>query len=195
MLLKWPKKGEKGFMEITSMSSISYQPVRGAESLNTTKQLFDKLGNALESGNLTDAQDAMTELQKYAPPKAGNDNNPMKAKMEELSQSLESGDLAAAQKAYAEVKSAMAQRSPSGGGQPGGPGGPGGPPPDGASQSSGAGNSSSSSKTYDKKDLNKDGTVTAVEELLYGIEHPDNTTSASSAADNSNSQGLLDVTA
>jgi hypothetical protein len=186
---------ENRFMEITSVSSLSYQPARGAESFNTMKQLFDKLGNALESGNLSEAQDAMTELQKNAPPQSGNDNNPMKTKMEKLSQSLESGDLTAAQEAYADVKSTLAQRPPAGGGRPGGPGGPGGPPPNGASQSSGASNSSSSSKTYDKKDLNQDGTVTSVEELLYGIEHPDDTTTTSSTAVNSNSQGLLDVTA
>ena len=173
-------------MEITSVCNLSYQPPGGAESFNKTKQSFDKLGSALESGDLSAAQDAMSELQKNAPPQRSDDNNPIKAKMEKLSQALQSGDLTAAKEDYAEVQKAMAQRPSAGGG-------PGGAPPSGTSQSSGA--DSSSSKTYDKMDLNKDGTVTAMEEILYGIEHPDDTTASSSTDGNSSSQGSLNVTA
>jgi hypothetical protein len=176
-------------MEITSVSNISYQPPGSAESLNKIKQSFDKLGSALESGDLSAAQNAMAELQKNAPPQRSDDNNPIKTKMEKLSQALQSGDLTAAKEAYADVQKTMAQR-PSAGGHPGGPGGA---TPKGASQSSGA--TSSSNETYDKMDLNKDGTVTAMEEILYGIEHPDVTTTSSSTDGNSDSQGSLDVTA
>ena len=179
-------------MQITSVSNLSYQPLGGAESFGNMGKLFDKLGSALESGSLSDAKDAMAALQKNAPPKTGNDRNPMDAQMAELSQALESGDLAAAQAAYADIKETMAQRPHSAGGTAGGPGGP---PPSGAKQTSDTSGSLSSSKVYDKMDLNQDGTVTAEEELLYGIEHPDQATTSSSTANNQGAQGMLDVTA
>ncbi len=51
---------------------------------------------------------------------------------------------------------------PSGGAPP-----PGGAPPSGGSSGSG------STKTYDKKDTNKDGTVSDLEELTYDMKHPE----------------------
>ena len=59
------------------------------------------------------------------------------------------------------------------------PGGKSGPPPGGApaggSAKGGTGqagaSSSSSSKTYDKMDLNQDGTVTSIEEMTYELKH------------------------
>ena len=41
-----------------------------------------------------------------------------------------------------------------------------------AQAASGASSSSSSSTVYDKKDANKDGTVSAIEELTYDLAHP-----------------------
>lgn len=41
-----------------------------------------------------------------------------------------------------------------------------------AAGSSGQTSTSSTDTTYDKKDANKDGTVTAQEEILYNIKHP-----------------------
>ena len=180
-------------MQINSVSNVSYQPAGNSESGSKVKQLFDKLGSALESGNLSDAKDAMTELQKYAPPQTGNDDNPMKAKMEKLSQALDSGDVTSAKDAYADIKKTMAQRPASGQGRPAGQ------PPSGAGPSAAAGDScsSSSNKVYDKKDLNQDGTVSAMEELLYDIEHSDQstTTSADAATHTGGGKGILDVTA
>ena len=51
---------------------------------------------------------------------------------------------------------------------------------DGATASAFA--SGSTSKTYDTKDTNKDGTVSLQEELLYDITHPDWTKASSSQA-------------
>jgi hypothetical protein len=60
----------------------------------------------------------------------------------------------------------------------------GGPPrggPGGASAPGGAGkaggSATTSTKTYDKEDLNQDGTVTSTEALVYELKHPDTTSS------------------
>jgi hypothetical protein len=42
----------------------------------------------------------------------------------------------------------------------------------GAKPAAASSSSSSSTKTYDKKDTNKDGTVSAYEELVYDMKHP-----------------------
>jgi|WetSurMetagenome_2_1015567.scaffolds.fasta_scaffold60023_1 hypothetical protein len=175
-------------MQISSVSNLSYQPAGASESFGKMKELFNKLGSALESGDLSAAQDAMTELQKNAPSQAGNDSNPMKAKMDKLSQALESGDITAAQDAYADIKNTLAQGPPAGGGPAGGP------PPGKTNQSASAGSNSTSNTVYEKADLNKDGTVSATEELLYGLEHPGDATTSSASGNNGSSQGLLDVT-
>jgi hypothetical protein len=179
-------------MQITSVSNLSYQPAGGVESFAKMKQLFQNLGSALESGNLSDAKNAMAQLQKNAPAQAGNGNNPISAKIEKLSQALDSGDLKTAQDAYADIKKTMSQRPPAGGGRAGGAGGA---PPNGAKQSSGASDSSSSNKVYDKKDLNKDGTVSAEEEILYSIKHPGEATTPSTTAKTDGGQGSLDTIA
>ncbi|MFS8083286.1 MAG: hypothetical protein ACMG51_07530 [Ginsengibacter sp.] len=65
---------------------------------------------------------------------------------------------------------------------------PGGQPPAGAKPSTGerphggehgaGGASSASSTTYDKKDLNQNNTVSAAEEMIYDLKHPDQATSS-----------------
>ena len=64
------------------------------------------------------------------------------------------------------------------------PGGPpsGGPPPSGGSAPSGTSGGSGSTKSYDKKDTNKDGTVSDLEELAYALKHPETATKTSSSA-------------
>ena len=75
-------------------------------------------------------------------------------------------------------------KPPSGGtrGSPGSAGAPGG-----AGQTGGS--TTTSTKTYDKEDLNQDGTVTSTEELVYELKHPavassDNKTSAQKPGSN-----------
>ena len=75
----------------------------------------------------------------------------------------------------ADIESAIKANGGRGGPPPGGPppgGGPeGGSGPGGAVKAGGE-STTSSSKSYDAKDLNKDGTVTADEELIYDLKHP-----------------------
>ncbi|MYN17518.1 EF-hand domain-containing protein [Rugamonas sp. FT107W] len=81
---------------------------------------------------------------------------------------------------------------PNGGGEAGGPGGPqGGQHAEGARGAGGGGggaggvsSSGSSSKTYEAADTNKDGTVSAQEQLVYSIAHPDKTSDASKIGNN-----------
>jgi hypothetical protein len=181
-------------MQIGSINSATYQPMGAGESLAKVKQSFQKLGSALESGNLSDAKEAMAELQKNAPAQAGGENSPMGAKIETLTKAVDSGDLKAAQQAYADIKKTMSQRPPPARG--GGPaGGQGGAPPNGAKKSSSTSDSSSPYKTYDKKDTNKDGTVSSMEELAYSLKHPGETEQTSATAKVDSDNGSIDFSA
>lgn len=152
------------------------------------KNNFDSLGSALKSGNLEDARKAYAQLQKNAPSKKGNTDDPMSADMESLGNALESGDLDSAQEIYDNIQSKMAQAPP-----PGGSGNMKGQQTGGTTDtvdlsSSGTDTSSQSgSAIYDKKDTNKDGTVSAQEEFEYKLKHP-------TEMDNSTGE-ILDTTA
>jgi soluble cytochrome b562 len=154
-------------MDISSVTSTLYQSVSGSDPMAKMKQLFQSLGSALNSGNLSDAKNALAQLQKNAPANSSDGNNPISAKVEKLSKAIDSGNLKAAKDAYADIKKTMSQGQPT----QGRAGGPGGASPGGAKQSSGA-NGTSSKKEYDKKDLNKDGAVSAEEEIVYDLKNP-----------------------
>lgn len=139
-------------------------PSAGDNLLAKVKKDFEALGSALDSGNLDEAKNAFSQLQKDATSQDGK-NDPVSDAIESLGTALDSGDLKSAQEDYAEIKKAMTQEPPPGrpDGQPGGDRGAKGAPP--------AGGSSTSNKTYDPKDTNKDGTV-AEEEFEYDLAHP-----------------------
>jgi hypothetical protein len=185
-------------MQITSLSSASFQVTGGIQAMNKMKQSFEKLGSAVESGDLSSAKDILAQMKKNAPAQGGGDN-PMSQKMDALSKAVDSGDVKAAQQAYADIKKTMAQGPGAGGAMAGfsgaarggqRPGGapPGGAPPSGAQKSSGTSASSSSTKTYDVKDTNQDGTVSEMEKLQYDLEHPEK------SSDNSTT-GTIDIMA
>jgi hypothetical protein len=92
--------------------------------------------------------------------------------MENLKNALDSNDLKGAQEAYSKIQSKMSQGKPAG--APAG-----GHPPKGGPGGGSTASSASSSKTYDKMDLNKDGTVSDLERLTYELEHPDSSSEAS----------------
>ena len=180
-------------MQVNSLGRASFRPAGGVKPFAKLKQSFEKIGSALDSGNLTDAKQALTQLQKDVPPQAGNGDNPLSAKMQTLSKAVDAGDLKAAQAAYADIKKTISQGPPAGmrgGGPPSG-----GAPAGGAGKSSGAGSSSSSNKTYDKKDTNKDGTVSAMEELAYDLKHPGDAANTSTTATTNSNGGSIDTTA
>ncbi len=185
-------------MEISAVSSRAYSAIQGNEGFAKTKQAFQDLGKALESGNLSDAKEALEQLQTNAPAQAKNNSNPMSAKMEALSKAVESGDLKAAQEAYADIKKTMSQRPSGGGGRAGGAGGPppgGGVPPSGAGKSSDTSETSDSSKVYDPKDANKDGTVSWKEEQDYNLKHPEKADKTPTTLKMDSDRGVLDALA
>lgn len=159
-------------MTINPVTSSAAQAVLGNDLFTKAKQTFDELSSALKAGNLVDAKKALDQLKQNAPAQTANGNNPMSEKMDALSKAVDSGDLTAAQNAYADIKKATPQRPSASVGGAGGPP-PGGAPGGGASKTSGASGSTSSSKVYDKKDTNEDGTVSLQEELAYSVKHRD----------------------
>ncbi len=157
-------------MEISSVSGQSSAVQQTTGTRANMRQAFKDLDSALQSGDLDAAKKAFAQIQQNAPKNASGKSNPMQAKMDALGKALDAGDLQAARTAYADVKTAMAQRPA------GGHGGHGGHPAGGGSAaSSSSSTSSSSSVTYDPRDTNKDGKVSAEEALVYSIAHPSTT--------------------
>lgn len=178
-------------MQISSVTGGALSALQGNDRFAKTKQSFENLGSALESGNLSDAKKALEELQKNAPKNASNASNPMSQKMEALTKAIDSGDVKSAQDAYADIKKTMAQRPA---GRPSGPPPGGAPPSGGAGKTSGTEKSSSSNKTYDKMDADKDGTVSWKEEQDYAQKHPDYAKTSSTSKIDSE-RGTLDALA
>ena len=153
-----------------SANSGSMPPISQSQ-MTQMKSLFDQLGKALDSGDLTAAKKAFSAIQQNAPQGASN-QGPMaqiQSKFDQLGQALDSGDLAAAKKAY----SAIQQSVPKGGPKGTPPAGGGAPPATGGTKSASGSKSSSSSTSTDPRDLNGDGVVSAAESLIYSIRHPD----------------------
>ena len=175
-------------MQISSVTSGASSALQGSDRFAKIKQTFNNLGSALESGNLSDAKAALDELQKNAPKQASDASNPMSQKMDALSKAIDSGDLKAAQDAFADIKKTMTQR-------PAGPPSGGAPPSGGSRKTASAEGSSSSSKVYDKMDVNKDGTVSWKEKQDYVQQHPDYSGNAGSTAKIDSDRGQLDALA
>ena len=148
-------------MSISAISAGSTSQMSGSNPMAQMKQNFDDLGSALSSGNIDDAKKAFAKLLKNAP-SGGDGKTP--SEIDDLKKALDSGDLKGAQESYSKIQEKMSQGPPAGGQPPSGP--PPGEPKDTVELSSKT-TSSSDTKTYDKMDTNKDGTVTAQERLEY----------------------------
>lgn len=142
-------------------SSVSSYQTNQVSSLTKVKTDFESLGKALKSGSLDDAKKAYEQLQKDTPTQSGTETNPMSADMDSLGKALDSGDLKAAQEAYGKIQEKISQGPPEGSS--------GGAKKASASNAGGQ----SDSKVYDKKDINKDGTVSYEEEMTYNLQHPE----------------------
>jgi hypothetical protein len=176
-------------MSISSISSTgnTYQ-MSGSNPMAQMKKNFDVLGSALSSGNLDDAKKALAEIQKNVP-KDGK----TPSEITNMQQALDSGDLKSAQQAYSKIQQKMSQGRPQGGPQQGGQPSQGGQGDTVtlSSKSSGSQSSSSSSnQTYDKKDANKDGTVSIQEELTYDFAHPTDDGSDTNSSGSANQNTL-----
>lgn len=171
-------------MNVTPINRISNKTMDDDLSASNLKQLMQKLGNALDSGNLSDAKDVLAKLQKNAPTQAGNGGNPLITKIETLSKSIESGDLKGAQAAYADIKSSISQDTSSNAkGNIGG-----------AKASLRAGGISGTSKIYDERDASRDGKVSISEEFAYSLTHTIYTNKASATTKTDDKAVSLDTT-
>lgn len=85
-------------MTISAISSFS---ASAAASFQTDRQAFGQLTNALQSGNLTAAQDAYNTL---ASSPLAQGNSPFAQALKQIGQDLQSGDIAGAQKALASLQ-------------------------------------------------------------------------------------------
>lgn len=96
-------------MQISSVSNNSYDPTQVGASAGNMKKLFQNLGKALNSGNLSDAKAALSQLQQNGPRGASDTSNPMSQQIDALTKAINSGDLKSAQDAYSNIQKTMAQ--------------------------------------------------------------------------------------
>src|ERR1039457_4575293 len=96
-------------MSVATISSAnnSYQTNPYAQA----RQDFQNLGNALQSGNLTAAQQAFAQLQQPNPnsgqSQSTQNSNPASQAVQNLGSALQSGDLSGAQQAFAQLQQGM----------------------------------------------------------------------------------------
>lgn len=95
---------------ISSSSLFSYetQSVQNQDELQQFQQEFQQLGEDLQSGNLSAAQQDFVTLQQLAPQSSSTSStqssNPLEQAFNQLSQDLQSGNLSAAQQDYANIQ-------------------------------------------------------------------------------------------
>lgn len=88
-------------MPISSVSSASAAQLSGANAWQQRRQDFQALSQALQSGNLSAAQQAFSSLSSTFPAGVANDPNSMLA---QLGQALQSGNLSAAQSVFSAMR-------------------------------------------------------------------------------------------
>lgn len=93
-------------MNIHSIASTTSQPTAPAAAPRN-KQMFQKLGSSLASGNLDAAKETLTRLQQNAPAPAEGQTNPIAGKFDAISTAIDAGDLKAARAAFKDLKSSL----------------------------------------------------------------------------------------
>lgn len=187
-------------MSVSGISSrLSSLQENQSNSLTQIRKDFESLGGALQSGDLSDAKQALAQLQQDISYQGGSGSNPMSSDLETLDTALDSGDIEAAQKAYDSIMAKLSQGSQ---GQAAG----------GAEAKSAAGNedtvtlsgdastsqSQSGSTVFDARDTNQDGFVSFQEEIEYELKHPGDTDVTQQTTESSGSGGIgsfLDIKA
>ena len=136
---------------ISSQTTTAFEPTTDSTKQNKMEQEFKALSQALQSGNLSAAQQSFATIQANAPtPPAGSSSstasgtgtsstsstNGPSADFQALAKALSAGDIAAAQTAFAKLQKYRPQGPP-----------PGGPPPDRSDSNNTDSTSSSSTST------------------------------------------------
>ena len=108
-------------MSVSPVSSVDYTyqtyQANWQNNVSQTRQGFNNLANALQAGNLSDAQSAFTALQQLLPNssadnqaqtgQSGSGQNQFATDFSALGQALQSGDVTQAQKAFATLQQDM----------------------------------------------------------------------------------------
>lgn len=176
-------------MQISSSTGGALATLQGDDKFAKTLKSFKQLGTALESGSLSDAKKALTELQENTPRQASNASSPVSQKIEALAKAIDSGDVKAAQETFAAIKQKITfAGSANGSSTESGPSSS-DPKPDG-----GTGNASAN-KSYDKMDANKDGKVSWKEKQDYTQKHPETEKSKTTTVKIDSDRGLIDALA
>lgn len=76
------------------------------------KEEFDKIGKALKSGNISDAKDALTQIQKGFSAQTGSGINAVSSDIASLEKTLDSGDIKSAQQAFSKIQEKLLPRRP-----------------------------------------------------------------------------------
>ena len=100
-------------MKISSINNGSYPTPPSSDTISKVKQSMQDLGSALDSGSVSSAKSALSQLQSNLPTGPDGGKGPLADKFDSLSKSLDSGDLKSAQSTYADIKQTASQR-PSG---------------------------------------------------------------------------------
>jgi len=102
---------------IAAITNAYHAYQTGGQNKSAQVQGFQDLDNALQSGNLTAAQNAFAALQQLLPNsptgnqtqngQQGSNQNPFATDLDAVGQALQSGKLSGAQKAFAKLKQDM----------------------------------------------------------------------------------------
>ena len=96
-------------MSISALSALTTNSVQSSSSQPNVRQAFNQLVSSLDSGNLSDAQQAysaLSELQSGS--QSSNSNTPFAKALNQIGQALQNGDLSGAQQALASLQQAQA---------------------------------------------------------------------------------------
>ena len=97
-------------MTVSNLSAAAPQAA-WQQNAEQFKQSFDALGSAIQSGDLSSAQDALTSLQQSQPANASNkaniSNGPLSKDWAALQQALQSNDPNAAKQAFTQLQTDM----------------------------------------------------------------------------------------
>jgi soluble cytochrome b562 len=100
-------------MAISGISSnTSLYQMNQNSPLAKLKEEFDKIGKALKSGNVSDAKDALTQIQKGLSAQTGSGINPVSSDIASLGKTLDSGDIKAAQQSLSKIQEKLSLRRP-----------------------------------------------------------------------------------
>jgi Ca2+-binding EF-hand superfamily protein len=102
-----------------SLEELTAALEKAQSSLSTNsdpKSLIENLSSALQSGNISDAQEALTALQKdVSAHNGGQSNDPFSQDLQTLSDALQSGSMSDAQSIFAGIQDKLSARPPHGG--------------------------------------------------------------------------------